>query len=84
MGVNPDQRMHEDARKLCELTADLATGLLQASILFASFAGVLWVLSYRRGSTCRASSVARGSTSASSTNPAPRSSLRNCSNVIRQ
>src|SRR6202034_3443000 len=45
MGVNPDQRMHEDARKRCELSADLGTGLLQASILFATFAGVLWVLS---------------------------------------
>ena len=45
MGVNPDQRMHEDARKLCELSADLGTGLLQASILFGIFAGVLWTLS---------------------------------------
>ncbi|MBV9912992.1 MAG: ABC transporter ATP-binding protein/permease [Sinobacteraceae bacterium] len=45
MGVNPDQRMHEDARKLCELSADLGTGLLQASILSAIFAGVLWSLS---------------------------------------
>jgi putative ATP-binding cassette transporter len=45
MGVNPDQRMHEDARKLCELTADLGTGLLQASLLFATFASVLWLLS---------------------------------------
>jgi vitamin B12/bleomycin/antimicrobial peptide transport system ATP-binding/permease protein len=45
MGVNPDQRMHEDARKLCELSADLGTGLLQAGILFGTFAGVLWVLS---------------------------------------
>lgn len=45
MGVNPDQRMHEDARKLCELSADLGTGLLQAGILFGIFAGVLWVLS---------------------------------------
>ncbi len=45
MGVNPDQRIHEDARKLCELSADLGVGLLQASILFATFAGVLWVLS---------------------------------------
>jgi putative ATP-binding cassette transporter len=45
MGVNPDQRIHEDARKLCELSADLGTGLLQAAILFGSFAGVLWVLS---------------------------------------
>ncbi len=45
MGVNPDQRMHEDARKLCELSADLGMGLLQASILFISFAGILWSLS---------------------------------------
>jgi len=45
MGVNPDQRIHEDARKLCELSADLGSGLLQAAILFTSFAGVLWVLS---------------------------------------
>jgi putative ATP-binding cassette transporter len=45
MGVNPDQRIHEDARKLCELSADLAVGLFQASILFGTFAGVLWVLS---------------------------------------
>jgi putative ATP-binding cassette transporter len=45
MGVNPDQRIHEDARKLCELSADLGVGLLQASILFLTFASVLWVLS---------------------------------------
>jgi vitamin B12/bleomycin/antimicrobial peptide transport system ATP-binding/permease protein len=45
IGVNPDQRMHEDARHLCELSADLGIGLLQSSILFASFTGVLWVLS---------------------------------------
>ncbi|HZR38134.1 MAG TPA: ABC transporter ATP-binding protein/permease [Nevskia sp.] len=45
MGVNPDQRMHEDARKLCELSADLGVGLSQSSILFVTFAGVLWVLS---------------------------------------
>ncbi|MEO7773659.1 MAG: ABC transporter ATP-binding protein/permease [Steroidobacteraceae bacterium] len=45
MGVNPDQRMHEDARKLCDLTADLGTGLLQATILFLTFAGVLWGMS---------------------------------------
>ena len=45
MGINPDQRIHEDARKLCELSADLGTGLLQASILFGTFASVLWVLS---------------------------------------
>ena len=45
MGVNPDQRMHEDARHLCELTGDLGTGLLQASILLVTFIGILWVLS---------------------------------------
>jgi putative ATP-binding cassette transporter len=45
MGVNPDQRIHEDARKLCELSADLGVGLLQSSILFLTFSGVLWVLS---------------------------------------
>jgi len=45
MGVNPDQRIHEDARKLCELSADLFVGLLQAAILFFMFAGVLWGLS---------------------------------------
>ena len=45
IGVNPDQRMHEDARKLCELTADLGTGLLQATILLITFSSVLWVLS---------------------------------------
>jgi putative CocE/NonD family hydrolase len=45
IGVNPDQRVHEDARKFCELSADLGAGLLQATILFAPFAGLLWVLS---------------------------------------
>jgi putative ATP-binding cassette transporter len=45
IGVNPDQRMHEDARHLSELSADLGIGLLQASILFGTFAGVLWGLS---------------------------------------
>jgi vitamin B12/bleomycin/antimicrobial peptide transport system ATP-binding/permease protein len=45
IGVNPDQRMHEDARHLTELSADLGIGLLQASILLVTFAGVLWGLS---------------------------------------
>ena len=45
IGVNPDQRIHEDARKLCELSADLSVGLLQASILFLIFADILWGLS---------------------------------------
>lgn len=45
IGVNPDQRMQEDARHLTELSAELGVGLLQASLLLASFVGVLWLLS---------------------------------------
>ncbi|HUE11972.1 MAG TPA: ABC transporter ATP-binding protein/permease [Steroidobacteraceae bacterium] len=45
IGVNPDQRMHEDARHLTELSADLGLGLLQASILLISFISILWTLS---------------------------------------
>jgi putative ATP-binding cassette transporter len=45
MGVNPDQRMHEDARHLTELSADLGVGLLQSSILLFTFVKVLWSLS---------------------------------------
>jgi putative ATP-binding cassette transporter len=45
IGVNPDQRMHEDARHLTELSADLGTGLLQAGILLALFVHVLWRIS---------------------------------------
>ncbi|MCJ8508898.1 ABC transporter ATP-binding protein/permease [Rhizobium lemnae] len=45
IGVNPDQRLHEDARNLAELTTTLAIGLVNATILLASFIGVLWVLS---------------------------------------
>jgi len=45
MGVNPDQRMHEDARHLTELSADLGVGLLQSSILLVTFVDVLWTLS---------------------------------------
>jgi vitamin B12/bleomycin/antimicrobial peptide transport system ATP-binding/permease protein len=45
IGVNPDQRMHEDARHLTELSADLGVGLLQSSILLFTFVAVLWSLS---------------------------------------
>jgi putative ATP-binding cassette transporter len=45
MGVNPDQRMHEDARHLTELSADLGIGLLQSSILLVTFVKILWSLS---------------------------------------
>jgi vitamin B12/bleomycin/antimicrobial peptide transport system ATP-binding/permease protein len=33
---NPDQRIHEDARHLTELSADLGIGLLQSSLLMLS------------------------------------------------
>ncbi len=45
VGVNPDQRVHEDARHLTELTADLGAGLLQAGVLVVMFIGVLWRIS---------------------------------------
>ena len=45
IGVNPDQRMHEDARHLTELSSDLALGLVQSSALLVSFVGVLWAIS---------------------------------------
>ena len=45
VGINPDQRIHEDARRLTELSADLGIGLLQASLLLLSFLGVLWTVS---------------------------------------
>jgi putative ATP-binding cassette transporter len=45
IGANPDQRIHEDARHLSELSTDLGLGLLQSSLLLAIFIGVLWRLS---------------------------------------
>ena len=45
IGANPDQRIHEDARHLTELSTDLGLGLLQSSLLLGSFIEVLWVLS---------------------------------------
>src|SRR5215831_3100218 len=45
IGANPDQRIHEDARHLTELSTDLGIGLLQSSLLLGSFIGVLWILS---------------------------------------
>jgi putative ATP-binding cassette transporter len=45
IGVNPDQRIHEDARRLTELSAALAIGFFQSTLLLVSFIGVLWVLS---------------------------------------
>ena len=45
IGVNPDQRIQQDAQHLSDLTTILAIGLLQSSLLLVSFVGVLWVLS---------------------------------------
>ena len=45
IGVNPDQRLHEDTRNLAESTTGLAIGLVQSTILLTSFIGVLWELS---------------------------------------
>lgn len=45
IGANPDQRIEEDTRKFTELSASLAVGLLQATMLLISFIGILWVLS---------------------------------------
>ncbi len=45
IGVNPDQRIEEDTRKLAELTAGLGVGLFQALLLLVSFTGILWALS---------------------------------------
>src|SRR5580704_5318315 len=45
IGVNPDQRIHEDARHLVDLSTDLGIGLLQSTLLLASFITVLWTVS---------------------------------------
>jgi putative ATP-binding cassette transporter len=45
IGINPDQRIQEDARHLTELSAALSVGFLQATLLLLGFLGVLWVLS---------------------------------------
>ncbi len=45
IGVNPDQRIEEDTRKLTELSASLGIGLLQAVMLLVSFISILWALS---------------------------------------
>ena len=45
IGVNPDQRIHEDARHLVDLSTDLGIGLLQATLLLVSFITVLWTVS---------------------------------------
>lgn len=45
IGINPDQRIHEDARHLVDLSTDLGIGLLQATLLLVSFISVLWAVS---------------------------------------
>jgi putative ATP-binding cassette transporter len=45
IGVNPDQRIEEDTRKLTELSASLGVGLFQATLLLVSFVSILWALS---------------------------------------
>ncbi|TIX59633.1 MAG: ABC transporter ATP-binding protein/permease [Mesorhizobium sp.] len=45
IGVNPDQRLQQDAGHLSDLSTSLGIGLLQSLILLVSFVGVLWSLS---------------------------------------
>lgn len=45
IGVNPDQRIEEDTRKLTEFSTILGVGLLQAGMLLVTFIGILWALS---------------------------------------
>lgn len=47
IGSNPDQRIHDDARSLTDISTDFCVGLVQASLTLVSFVGVLWVLSER-------------------------------------
>ncbi|MBI1218828.1 MAG: ATP-binding cassette domain-containing protein [Rhodobacteraceae bacterium] len=51
IGTNPDQRLAADAQHLTDLTTDLGIGLLQSTLLLASFIGVLWELSDGMGAT---------------------------------
>lgn len=45
IGVNPDQRLQQDAGHLADLVTGLVFGFVQSSILLVSFVGVLWSLS---------------------------------------
>nr|WP_246737735.1 SbmA/BacA-like family transporter [Nordella sp. HKS 07] len=45
VAANPDQRIHDDTRRLTEMTGSLAIGCFQSTLLLASFVGVLWSLS---------------------------------------
>jgi putative ATP-binding cassette transporter len=45
ISAHPDQRIQDDAKRLSELSVDLAVGLVQSSLLLFAFTGVLWELS---------------------------------------
>ncbi|MGH6839405.1 MAG: ABC transporter ATP-binding protein/permease [Methylocella sp.] len=45
IGENPDQRIHEDARHLVDLSTELGIGLLQSTLLLVCFITVLWTVS---------------------------------------
>ena len=45
IGVNPDQRMQQDAGRLADVSTDLGIGFIQSLVLLVSFVGVLWELS---------------------------------------
>ncbi len=47
IGINPDQRIEEDTRKLTDLSASLGVGLFQSTLLLFSFVSILWALSSR-------------------------------------
>jgi len=44
-GVNPDQRISEDARLSVDLAVDFATGLFNSAIMLCAFIGILWSIS---------------------------------------
>lgn len=43
--LNPDQRIQEDVKNFCELSAELGIGALRASLMLICFVGVLWKMS---------------------------------------
>lgn len=45
VGVDPDQRLHEDARHFAEASADLGIGVTNSIIMLITFVPVLWVVS---------------------------------------
>jgi vitamin B12/bleomycin/antimicrobial peptide transport system ATP-binding/permease protein len=49
IGVNPDQRIEEDTRKLTEFSAQLGVGLLHAVLQLVAFISILWALSANVG-----------------------------------